>query len=164
MTTMKPVRRIVTGQHVFRGDAQHLHHRMLQAGLSPRGALVMLWGLCACFGLTAILLAALPRHFATLLIAALALVLVGMAPWNLLRAAPPIASNADLRITSVTGQAKVSHCGCSIVQVASPTGSLIQALSGGNLLGIRPIIAPDSSTISALPQERTTSEFSKSGT
>jgi len=55
------VRRASSGSHVFGGDADHIHHRLLRLGLSPRGVLAVLWGLCALCGLAAGLLSAFPR-------------------------------------------------------------------------------------------------------
>jgi UDP-GlcNAc:undecaprenyl-phosphate GlcNAc-1-phosphate transferase len=69
------VRRLVRGQPVFRADTGHIHHRLLALGLSPRGALLTLWGLCAFCGALAALLSALPRSAAVPLVGALALVL-----------------------------------------------------------------------------------------
>src|SRR5262249_62055496 len=36
-------RRLLRGQPVFRGDAAHVHHRLLDAGLSPGATLAALW-------------------------------------------------------------------------------------------------------------------------
>jgi UDP-GlcNAc:undecaprenyl-phosphate GlcNAc-1-phosphate transferase len=68
-------RRLGSGRHVFHADREHIHHRLLALGLSPRGALFALWGLCAVFGLTAVVLAAQPRSVALLVVLLLALVL-----------------------------------------------------------------------------------------
>jgi UDP-GlcNAc:undecaprenyl-phosphate GlcNAc-1-phosphate transferase len=68
-------RRLGSGQHVFHADREHIHHRLLGLGLSPRGALFVLWGLCAIFGVTAVVLAAQPRRLAFLVVLLLALVL-----------------------------------------------------------------------------------------
>ena len=80
-TTLAFARRLVTRQHVFRGDASHIHHRVLETGLSPRGALFALWALCACFGLAAVLLTALPHQYAALLITVLGAVLFLSLEW-----------------------------------------------------------------------------------
>src|SRR5262249_3327516 len=50
------LRRVLRGQPVFRGDARHIHHRLLDAGLSPGQTLAVLWGLSGMFGGAAILL------------------------------------------------------------------------------------------------------------
>ncbi len=80
-TTLAFARRLLNRQHVFRGDASHIHHRVLQTGLSPRAALFALWALCACFGSAAVLLTALPRTDAALLITVLAAVLFVTLEW-----------------------------------------------------------------------------------
>jgi UDP-GlcNAc:undecaprenyl-phosphate GlcNAc-1-phosphate transferase len=69
------VRRLGSGRHVFHADREHIHHRLLGLGLSPRGTLLVLWGLCAVFGLTAVVLAAQPRSLALLVVLLLALIL-----------------------------------------------------------------------------------------
>lgn len=40
---------------VFRADRQHIHHRLLQLGLTQRRAVLVLWGVCAAFGVLALL-------------------------------------------------------------------------------------------------------------
>ncbi len=69
------VRRAVSGAHVFRGDRDHLHHRLLAAGLSHRGAVYALWALSAVFAVVAVLLDALPRTWSVLLVTVLGVVL-----------------------------------------------------------------------------------------
>ncbi|MBI5168611.1 MAG: undecaprenyl/decaprenyl-phosphate alpha-N-acetylglucosaminyl 1-phosphate transferase [Candidatus Eisenbacteria bacterium] len=69
------LRRAVRRQHVFRGDTGHVHHQLLQAGLSKRGALFAMWALCAFFGTIAVLLTWLPREWSAVLVALLAAVL-----------------------------------------------------------------------------------------
>lgn len=67
------VRRATRRQPVFRGDTEHIHHRLVRLGLSYRGALFVLWYLCAYFGVMAIILAKLPTGYAVLLVAVLAI-------------------------------------------------------------------------------------------
>lgn len=69
------MRRLVRGQHVFRGDTRHIHHRLLEAGLSPRAALLVLWTLSAVFGAAAILMEHLPHAWTPAIVAGLGLVL-----------------------------------------------------------------------------------------
>ncbi|HTK32283.1 MAG TPA: MraY family glycosyltransferase [Candidatus Saccharimonadaceae bacterium] len=69
-------RRLLAGQPVFRADSEHIHHRLLRLGLSPRGTLFALWGLCAALGALAVLLARLPREQAGLYAGALAAALL----------------------------------------------------------------------------------------
>jgi UDP-GlcNAc:undecaprenyl-phosphate GlcNAc-1-phosphate transferase len=66
-------RRLSGGQPVFRPDTGHIHHRLVRLGFSERGAVVVLWYLCATLGATAIVLEDLPRGDAVLLIVVLGL-------------------------------------------------------------------------------------------
>jgi UDP-GlcNAc:undecaprenyl-phosphate GlcNAc-1-phosphate transferase len=70
------VRRLVRGRPVFSADVGHVHHRLLRLGLSPRGALFLLWGLCALCGAAAVALSALPRGTALRATAVLAVLLL----------------------------------------------------------------------------------------
>jgi len=63
------VRRLVRGRPVFRGDAGHIHHRLLDAGLSPRATLAVLWTLSALFGGAAILLDRAPHAWTPIVVA-----------------------------------------------------------------------------------------------
>ncbi len=66
------VRRLTQGRHVFRGDAEHIHHRLVRLGLSHRAVVFALWYLCAYFGVMAVILSALPSGYALVLVAVLA--------------------------------------------------------------------------------------------
>jgi UDP-GlcNAc:undecaprenyl-phosphate GlcNAc-1-phosphate transferase len=66
-------RRVIAGRPVFSGDTEHIHHRLLRLGLSPRAAVLALWGLCAVLGLCAVALEPLPRRTAGWLAMLLAL-------------------------------------------------------------------------------------------
>jgi UDP-GlcNAc:undecaprenyl-phosphate GlcNAc-1-phosphate transferase len=70
------VRRLARGRPVFRADSEHIHHRLLRLGLSPRSALLVLWYLCIYLGIMAVVLAAMPREYAWMIVALLALGLV----------------------------------------------------------------------------------------
>ena len=67
------VRRLAQGRPVFHGDAEHLHHRLLRIGLSPRSALLVLWYLCFYLGVMAVLLAALPHVYSWFVLGLLAM-------------------------------------------------------------------------------------------
>ena len=69
------VRRLGRGQHVFHADTGHIHHRLLALGLSPRQALLVLWALCALFGVVAVGLAGLSRQVTVVLVVLLAVIL-----------------------------------------------------------------------------------------
>lgn len=45
------VRRFLSGQPLFKGDREHIHHRLLRRGFSQRGAVLTLYGVSAVFGL-----------------------------------------------------------------------------------------------------------------
>lgn len=66
-------RRLFKGQHVFKADSEHVHHRLLRLGLSPRNAVLVLWILSGYLGLQALALSALPKPYAWLMVALLAL-------------------------------------------------------------------------------------------
>ena len=69
------VRRLARGTPVFRADSEHIHHRLLRLGLSPRNALFVLWYLCAYLGVTAVVLSAMPHEYTWLM---LGLMVVGL--------------------------------------------------------------------------------------
>lgn len=53
--TFAIVRRKLKGQAISKADRGHLHHRLLDMGYTQRQAVLILYGLSACFGFTAIL-------------------------------------------------------------------------------------------------------------
>ncbi|MFI5371795.1 MAG: glycosyltransferase family 4 protein [Candidatus Eisenbacteria bacterium] len=69
-------RRSFHGRPVFRADSGHIHHRLLSLGLTPTQATLALWSLSALLGLTAIVLAQMPRGFGWILLVLMALALV----------------------------------------------------------------------------------------
>ncbi len=72
------LRRAARGHHVFRGDDQHIHHRLLRLGLSPRATTLLLWGVSAVCGLMAVAFSLLPRGPAVLAVLVLAAALVAV--------------------------------------------------------------------------------------
>jgi UDP-GlcNAc:undecaprenyl-phosphate/decaprenyl-phosphate GlcNAc-1-phosphate transferase len=50
------IRRLFYGQSPFKGDRTHLHHRLLDIGLSHRQTVLILWLISAIFGFTAVFL------------------------------------------------------------------------------------------------------------
>jgi len=91
-STVAFLRRLAHHQHVFRGDTQHVHHQLLRIGLSPRTALLAMWGLCTFFGVVAVLLTWLPRRWSALLVTVMAAVL--FVTFELLRALRPAPGGA----------------------------------------------------------------------
>lgn len=60
--TLAFFRRVRRRQHPFRRDTRHLHHRLLQLGLSPRQVLKLVYGLCLYLGFTAYLISVMPKQ------------------------------------------------------------------------------------------------------
>jgi UDP-GlcNAc:undecaprenyl-phosphate GlcNAc-1-phosphate transferase len=54
-TTVTMVRRVISRRPVFQGDNEHIHHMLLARGWSQRQAALILYGVCAAFGLLAML-------------------------------------------------------------------------------------------------------------
>ena len=54
-TAMTMGRRLVSRKPVFQGDAEHIHHMLLARGWSQRRVALVLYGVCAVFGLLALI-------------------------------------------------------------------------------------------------------------
>ncbi len=54
-TAMTMGRRLVSRRPVFQGDDEHIHHMLLARGWSQRRAALVLYGVCAAFGLAALI-------------------------------------------------------------------------------------------------------------
>ena len=54
-TAMTMGRRLVSRKPVFQGDKEHIHHMLLARGWSQRRAALVLYGVCALFGLVALI-------------------------------------------------------------------------------------------------------------
>jgi UDP-GlcNAc:undecaprenyl-phosphate GlcNAc-1-phosphate transferase len=54
-TAMTMGRRLVSRKPVFEGDKEHIHHMLLARGWSQRRAALVLYGVCALFGLVALM-------------------------------------------------------------------------------------------------------------
>lgn len=72
-TTLAIVRRIIHGRPIFQADKGHLHHRLLALGLNQRQAVIILYFVSGCFGLSAVALADVSSR-----LVAIALLLVGL--------------------------------------------------------------------------------------
>jgi len=57
------IRRILSKKSPMKGDLKHLHHRLLEVGLSDRKALFLIYALCSIFGLSAIFLGSTQKLF-----------------------------------------------------------------------------------------------------
>jgi UDP-GlcNAc:undecaprenyl-phosphate/decaprenyl-phosphate GlcNAc-1-phosphate transferase len=54
-TAMTMARRVVSRKPVFQGDNEHIHHMLLARGWSQRRVALVLYGVCAAFGLLALI-------------------------------------------------------------------------------------------------------------
>src|ERR1700733_104032 len=68
-------RRFLGGKPLFRGDRDHIHHKLLQRGLSQRDAVLVLYGVTACFALLSLVL----LHDAAMIALVLAMIGIGVA-------------------------------------------------------------------------------------
>jgi len=59
-TTLAIARRFLRGQPIFLADRGHIHHRLLERGLTPRRAVLVLYGLCT---LAAMFSLSIASHF-----------------------------------------------------------------------------------------------------
>ncbi len=55
-TSLTIARRLVSGQPIFKGDREHVHHMLLARGWSQRRVVLALYGVCALFGLLSLLI------------------------------------------------------------------------------------------------------------
>lgn len=58
------LRRVLSGRSPFKGDLNHLHHKLLQAGYSERQVILILYGVAAFFGGLALFLTAFQKMIA----------------------------------------------------------------------------------------------------
>lgn len=49
------LRRLISGRRVFQADGDHIHHRLIRLGFSPRGAVITLYGVAGVFGALSLL-------------------------------------------------------------------------------------------------------------
>lgn len=55
-TSLSILRRLISGRPVFTADREHIHHKLLQRGLSHRQAVIILYGVSAVFALLSLFL------------------------------------------------------------------------------------------------------------
>ena len=72
-TTLAFFRRIISGQHPFKADQQHIHHRLLRLGLSQRQVVLVIYYCSILFGLTSYLLSRIETRYSLLTIMILGL-------------------------------------------------------------------------------------------
>jgi len=55
-TVLSIIRRLISGRPVFTADAEHIHHKLLQHGLTHRQVVILLYGVSAVFALLSLFL------------------------------------------------------------------------------------------------------------
>jgi UDP-GlcNAc:undecaprenyl-phosphate GlcNAc-1-phosphate transferase len=81
-TFLAIARRAARGVPLFAADREHLHHKLLDLGLSPRGAVLVLWGAAGLFAAVAVALAGVGPWHAMAYLGGLAAAAV-VAAWRL---------------------------------------------------------------------------------
>ncbi|MFC1810259.1 glycosyltransferase family 4 protein [Patescibacteria group bacterium] len=71
-------RRIVQGRSPMKGDLKHLHHRLIEVGLTERKALILIYILCAFFGGSAIFLGTSQKLYLIIVMGFLMLIMASM--------------------------------------------------------------------------------------
>lgn len=54
-TVMVILRRFLNGKPIFIADRRHIHHILIERGLKPRNAVILLYGVCGLFGMFSLL-------------------------------------------------------------------------------------------------------------
>lgn len=75
-TSITMVRRFISGKPIFQGDREHIHHMLLARGWSQRQVALALYGVCALFGLVALLFVSSVQHTTGLILFVLSAALV----------------------------------------------------------------------------------------
>jgi UDP-GlcNAc:undecaprenyl-phosphate GlcNAc-1-phosphate transferase len=70
------LRRFLRNRPIFQADRGHIHHRLLDLGLSPKNAVLTMYGICALVALMSLLASALHNQFSGLIV-----ILFGGAVW-----------------------------------------------------------------------------------
>jgi len=55
-TVLSVIRRLISGRPVFTADREHIHHKLLQHGLTHRQVVILLYGVSACFAMLSLFL------------------------------------------------------------------------------------------------------------
>ena len=62
------LRRFLRNQPIFQADRGHIHHRLLDLGLSPKKAVLTMYGICAVVAVLSLLASALHNQFSGLIV------------------------------------------------------------------------------------------------
>ena len=55
-TSLSILRRVISGRPIFTGDSEHIHHKLLQHGMTHRQVVILLYGVSAVFALLSLFL------------------------------------------------------------------------------------------------------------
>ena len=84
-TTLAFLRRTARRRNPFRADLDHIHHRMIQSGLSHPQAVLVLYGFCILLGVAALVLALKKNQFAGMILFILTVItLIGFKKFGVL--------------------------------------------------------------------------------
>jgi len=84
-TTLAFLRRTAKRRNPFRADMDHIHHRMIQSGLSHPQAVLVLYGFCILLGIAALVLALKKNQFAGIVLFVLTVItLIGFKKFGVL--------------------------------------------------------------------------------
>jgi UDP-GlcNAc:undecaprenyl-phosphate GlcNAc-1-phosphate transferase len=61
-------RRYLRNRPIFQADSGHIHHKLLERGFSPRGAVLTIYGLCGVVAVLSLLVSALHNQFGGLIV------------------------------------------------------------------------------------------------
>ncbi len=75
-TILAVARRLSRGRSPFSADREHIHHRLLNMGLSSRQTVLLLYGVCFVLGVTALLMTAVNNQVLTLILIVLSIMAV----------------------------------------------------------------------------------------
>ena len=70
-TAFAIIRRYMSGRPIFKPDKGHLHHRLLEMGLTQKQAVLLMYVISGCLGLSAIALTEVNKSFGILIVIAL---------------------------------------------------------------------------------------------
>lgn len=62
------IRRFLRNKPIFEGDREHIHHKLLERGFTHKGAVLMIYGVCALAASVSLLASALHNQFSGLLV------------------------------------------------------------------------------------------------
>lgn len=80
-TLFAMIRRKINGKPIMQGDRGHLHHRLLDMGMSQRKAVLIMYGISAVLGIIAIITVQI-NNISSLLLLAVVIVLVAILSWK----------------------------------------------------------------------------------